>query len=412
MTTGENVPATTRQIMDLNKAIVVRGPKGVARRIISNVHLSEADGSMCLLIKGMKAKGNWPAKPPVYTPTAPAIKAISGKIGFDFRYPKVISVNGEEKNSGYKDSDGTLYYACDAAAFTANGQPVIVRRVVSYNVHRYNLMDLFAKAKNTDFEKYFKMKPFRGRNDNGQLLGPPDGDEDRWAGYQVDNAVNLWVDCECPGYFTWGSEMNRRIMMADRTAQTFAERNAILAHPAFPLKRKFQHPEADVQCVAWVAQKGTINFDELEKVHNVEITGEGAPVIDLVEDEEQLHQVRAEEGASVQQGDVVEGEEPPDDDDLDFTGDGAKDKKEEAAGSSFPPAGTSEPLPEVETPGTDAQKQGLIDAITIAAKNVPITFVKACDAMDVDAEKLMDADVDKLLEIERLIKDAINTAGK
>jgi len=390
------VPAKKQEVVDLNKALIVRSPDGsVIRRIKQKQRLSEADGTMALIIKPKKAWKDRPAQAAVYIPTATGFKALSAKVGLAFDYPKTIIVDGQEQPNGYKDKEGTYYYVTRVGGFTSNGQPVIVQRLVDFNVRRYNLQDLLAKAKYKENTKYFKVLPYRGHDESGMLKGEPeDGD---WAGYQVDEAVVLWVNCAAPEYISWLGEMNNRIKNAVRICQTFSERNAIAAHPAMPLKRKFATSEAVVPCTAWVAQKGTISMKELENNMEVEID---EAHISITEDEEQMAAVKADTAAEpLDQSDAVDVEADEideEEDDLDYTGNGAQDKQE----------------PKEKAAAPDVAKEELVANILEMAKNYPTTFKKACEMNAVHPDQLAEAETTDLLEVKRLIQVKLDSVGR
>lgn len=386
----KNPAKRTKETADLDRAIVVRSKSGEIRRIKSTVRLSTQDGSMVQVIKARKAWKNSPAQDPVYIPSAAGYKAISAKVGLAFDYPKTIIVDGKEQPNGYKDDDGTYYFVTRVGGYTANGQPVIVQRLVDYNVGRYNIQDLLAKAKIKEQAKHFKVLPFRGKDEKtGQLIGgPPEGE---WAGYRVDDAVVLWVNCEAPEFVRWLGEMNNRHKNAVRTCQTFSERNAIAAHPAMPIKRKFAIGEAVVDCTSWVAAKGTINMRQLEQSQDVEID---EAAISITEDEDQVAAVRADAAAEPLHETDAADVEAQDDEEDDLPYDEPKEREIEQSVTE-----------------SDPQKEELIKTILEFKKYKGHTFKKACEMTDVDPSDLDSADMSALIEIHHLIKASMNSTG-
>lgn len=279
--------ATTTRV-NLDKAIIVRSKDGSEiRRIKTAMKLSVRDGSLVKILPARKAWKDRPAEPATFIPTATAYMGMAAKCGLALRHPDKVTVGGIEQPNGYCDDQGTYYFRAQAGGYTANGQPFITDRTVDFNVHRYNIQDLLSKAKQDENAKFFQMLPFEGKDGKtGALLGRP---EKGWAGYQIDEAVVLWVNCAAPDFVKWAGEMNNRIKNAIRVAQTFADRNAISAHPALPMQKKFQLPgdamgvQTTVECVSWFASKGVMTFKALEGEGNVEID---AATASLTEDED------------------------------------------------------------------------------------------------------------------------------
>jgi hypothetical protein len=252
-----------QQVINLDKAIVVRSQDGSEiRRMKTLMKLNVADGSLVKIMDAKKGYGDYPDRPATLIPTANAYMQMASKCGISVRHPDTVIVGGIEQPNGYCSPDGTYYFRSQAGGYTANGQPFITDRTVDFNVARYNIQDLLAKAKSDKNTRYFKVKPFLGKDKNGSLLGAP---TTSWAGYQIDDAVVLWVDCECPQLISWLGEMNNRKKNAIRVAQTFADRNAIAAHPALPMKKKFETPEATLELIQWIAKAGQNTFKMLEE---------------------------------------------------------------------------------------------------------------------------------------------------
>ena len=288
--TGKAQPPKTA-IIDKDHAIIVRSSDGSKiRRIKTRRRLSVEEGTLVKIINAKKAWKNRPAQPPVLIPTANGFMQLASGSGLCLNHPDSVVVDGKEQPNGYRDANGTYYFRAQAGGYTDLGQPFITDRTVDYNVDRYNIQDLLAKAKQDENAQYFKVLPFRGKDEHGMLLGPPkDGD---WAGYQVDKATVLWVDCACPEFTRWLSEMNNREKNAIRVCQTFADRNAIAAHPALPAKKKFETTEAVVECVSWYAEQGTITFKQLLAHGDVEL--DTAESVSIHEDPEAARVVDVE----------------------------------------------------------------------------------------------------------------------
>jgi hypothetical protein len=305
-------PATTALVrnptVNLDKAIMIKSKDGTeVIRIKTFMKLSTTDGTLVKIMDGKKAYGDYPARLPTLIPSATAYMAMAARCGVNINHPDTVIVDGVEQPNGYRSKEGTYYFRSQAGGFTANGQPFITDRTIDYDVFRYNLQDMLAKAKYDENKRYFKLAPNKGHDKDGGFKGAPG---DNWAGYQVDGGVILWVDCNCPNLIGWLSEMNNRIKNAIRTAQTFADRNAIAAHPALPVRKKFETPETYLECVSWVSKNGNNTFKMLQEDSHVTIDVSSTSIV--ADDEETRLAVQAEAAAApVDVTDVVPEEEEP-----------------------------------------------------------------------------------------------------
>lgn len=390
-------------IINKDQAIVVRSSDGSKiRRIKTRRRLSVEDGTMVKIINAKKAWKDRPAQPPVLIPTANGYMQLAAGSGVSLEHPNTVIVDGKEQPNGYKDSTGTYYFRARAGGYTDLGQPFITDRTVDYNVHRYNIQDLLAKAKYDQNAKYFKVLPFRGKTPDGALKGEPkDGD---WAGYQIDSATVLWVDCACPEFFGWLSEMNNREKNAIRVCQTFADRNAIAAHPSLPPRKKFETTEAVVDCVSWFAEQGTVTFKQLMEHGNVELDTAGAVSID--QDPEAGRIIDAEVAAvPTDAGDIPE-QEPEDDDNLPMDDDRPPDREPDEVEPTRPPKqAKAKPTPKAEP--AKADNSALLKKIDALAAAKSVSYHKARAAMGIDeAEALEMMDTARLEELHKLLRMA------
>jgi len=383
------LPART-SVIDINKAIVVRSSDGSKiRRIKTQRRLSVEDTTLVKVIKAKKAWKGKEATSAVIVPSANGFMQLAGDCGIALNHPDAVIVDGVEQPNGFRDKTGTYYFRARAGGYTALGQPFIVDRTVDYNVDRYNVQDLLAKAKWDDNEQYFKVLPFRGKDGDGVLKGEPkEGD---WAGYQVDGSTVLWADCAAPEFVKWLGEMNNRSKNAIRTCQTFADRNAIAAHPALPAKKKFETAEVVVDCVSWFAEKGTITFEQLLAHGNVELDTTDSISIDQDEYAKKIIDVDSE-AVPLEKGDVRE--ELEDDDNI--------------------PLDDRKPEPEEKTPAkttskkkddSDKERNKLIKKVSELASVKNTSYRKARKSMGIDdAEAIEMLSFKQLEELYNLLK--------
>ncbi len=310
-TAAQASAATTQASADImrDRAVIVRNSAGVIRRMKSHVQLDIVDGTMVMVIPAKKKYKDMEAKPPVYTPSAQGYMKEASACGLMLDHPDTVVVGDRKQPNGYCDHEiGTYYFRTRCGGFTANGQPFITDRTVDFNVQRYNLQDMFNKAKQREHAKYFVMLPEIGEKD-GRLLGAPG---DKWAGYRLDGGMILWADCSAPDMMRWQSEMNNRAKNAIRIAQTFADRNAIAAHPAIPNMKKFSEPSALLVCTQWVATEGRISFSALLEGNEVEFDEEAGSLTD--EETRTIHGEMAVDPTSAADIEAAEQEEEDPDD--------------------------------------------------------------------------------------------------
>lgn len=392
-----------QQTIDMNKAIVVRSADGTEiRRMITKMKLCTSDGTLVKIMDGKKGysfndrdtgeKVTIPDRGPTLIPSATAYMTLASKCGVSIEHPDTVIVGGTEQPNGYCSPEGTYYFRSRAGGFTANGQPFITDRTVDFNVHRYNIQDLLAKAKKDKFAKYFKVIPFKGKDKDGVMKGAPG---DSWAGYQIDESIVLWVDCSCADFVDWLSEMNNRIKNAVRVAQTFADRNAIAAHPSLPVRKKFETAEAIVDCIAWVAKQGNNTFKLLEKdstAVTIDVSAES-----IVADDEEVRQTVAAEAAAapVDATDTV----PEPEEELPSKEPETSNKTNPNQVESFSPTQSSQLSAEEAEIRTN-----LVTAIRARKKKSPMAFATALKNLNIPADKWEEFSTDSLTELNESLR--------
>jgi len=291
--TNEATTAVAPRIQGMKyDALVIRGKDGVIKNIKSNVKLSVEDGTLVkmghMTEKVPNPKGGKDLEYPVFMVTAAGAREEAQMSGVMALQPKSIRVNDREQPNNYQDPEtGKVYSECIAVGYNKLGQLTAVKRMMIYDAELANIQDLIAKASGKWNKEAFKMAPIK-RDSDGNLIAPA-ACGDSWAGYEIDQAMAIWVDCSHANVFKWQREMVNKRDKAIRTCQTFCERNALFAHPNMPKKKKYYRAEAVAVCHTWYAAEGQLRYD----LTKLEIDGdkllEAAPiedskVIDLNED--------------------------------------------------------------------------------------------------------------------------------
>jgi len=376
-----------------SEAIAIMSKDGsVIRQIKTAVKLSVDDGTL-VKMPGMNVEknGQWVQ---LYIPSASGFMQQAQHCGLILDHPETVIVNDRAQPNGFQDDKGRIYFRSRCGGYTALGTPFVIDRTVCLDVELYNLQDLISKAGKAENKAFFKIMPFRGVDGDGMMKGGPG---ETWAGYRIDAATVLWVNCDCPQFITWTREMVNRRKNAIRTCQTFADRNAIAAHPALPPERKFTTPTAVVETTMWYAEKGVMRFDG--STMNVDLTkllaaGGEKPEVDnkVIDINAEISEGRlstAEVGAStaevIEEGDV---QAPDEDDDLPLDD----------------PEQSDEPPKAAEAAPAASPKQVQVDALIASIEKMrthkKITYRKACAELGIDPEgDLVKVDEVKLVKL-------------
>jgi hypothetical protein len=256
---------------------------------------------------------------PVFLITAKGWSKIADACGVVVFAHDTVMVNGVLQQNGYQDPvTGAIYFRSVAVGYTAAGRTAR-ERTVMYDAKLANLADLISKAKQKWASDAFQILPLLGLDEMGNpLRGNAPGD--MWAGYQLDQAMAMWVDTTHSGVAKWQGEMLNRKEKGLRTCQTFADRNAIAAHPATPTNAKFPVSAAALKCRRWVPNdgsdmsitKGMIHIDRklLEAAPTAAEDPGAQEAVDISESVEEIDTA----GEVLDVGDTREPDAPPEDD--------------------------------------------------------------------------------------------------
>lgn len=374
-------PRTEVTAKSLQKAIVIRRGGAEITRVIRPVKLSVADDTLVKL--PMKNDND----DPIVIPSAKGYMLLAAQCGLFLDHPDTLIVNGVPQPNGYYDEKTkTHYFRSRAAGFTDSGQPFLTDRTVAFPLKLYEKQDLLAKAKwkgNVDFFEFGALQ----RNADGHLINQPKGKE-HWAGLEINESLVLWYDPGAPKLASWMGASTDREISAIRTCQTFADRNAIAAHPGLPAKRKFTTAEVTLNCSTWFASKGAMRWDKsimeidvqklIEAVDEDNIDASAINITDQVEEvsAEEAAESTDAESAAVAQENAEATEEPEAEPEADTDGDG-------------------QPNPPEAEEESDAKYDELVAAVkTLKNTKPPSQFKKACAQLDLTIKK--DADIAEL----------------
>jgi hypothetical protein len=347
----------------IGAAIVVKQENGEVVRITRNVKLSIEDGTLVKLPMNEKVDGQWL---PIVIPSAKGYMTMAGDAGIVVHHPDTVVIDGREMPNGATDSMGRAYFRSVALGYSSTGQPCITDRTIVYDAATYMAQDLLAKACKAEFASLFEMGPLV-RDTTGQLIGAPQAkDGQRWIGYPMDAQSVLWLDVSKKVVFEWYKEMKQREKTSIRTAQTFADRNAIAAHPGLPAKRKFHTSSAVVPVTTWYANKGIMRFDKsLVTVDPTKLLG--VPAEDVVVDQADPQDITA----AVEEFEAEKNADPLDPSEV---APEAENAEPESAGPAHA--------------GSDVQVDELIANIKrLKGSKPPSIFKKACEKLGITIVK-------------------------
>lgn len=320
------IPAKRSHQFNAAESMVLMTKDGKeSRQVEIPVSLSVEDGTLTTLgmnenVGGTRKKvdgewktigGEWKT---VRTIAAKGYLRLAGVAGLLTHDPgEVTGLDGIAKPNNYQDKASGLCFARrQCAGYTPLGHVFRTDRTVCHDVNLYNRIDLMAKCDSKP--KVVQMLPA-----DEPKPGPG------WCKYPMDEAINIWLNIGCK------EGMQTRISMANKekkaldTAQTFAERNAIKAHPSCPTEHKFFTNAITLRVKSWFTTEGTpaqldaavFAPDAEEKMAEAGVTLETE--VETVEklDEDHAGEVAAETGADLDaqavsdQGGAGEDEEPP-----------------------------------------------------------------------------------------------------
>jgi len=343
----------------LQDGLVIRNSQGDAVRYDSMLTLSSKDETLVKMgnmTEKVPQEDGSVIERPLFLVTAKGWARIGAQCGVRIAAPKSVIVNDREQPNGYQDPEtGKIWFRSIAFGNTAMGQVAWSSRTVSYDPHLANVADLLAKAKAKWNNGFFEIGPFEGKNEHGMLLGSPPATKEgkKWLGYRIDEASVLWVRTDAPDIFKWQGEMVNRVEKALRTCQTFADRNALAAHPATPTQAKFHAAVGQVKCSFWIGREGkqlTIDQGQVIDVDVEKLLEQAdAEKVEDAEPEDLNKTTSVEEVDAIEvvaQGDVRDVRTPAED-----LFDGTEED------SAEPP----EPVAGPKTPTTEMKKSDLID---------------------------------------------------
>ena len=251
----------TRNIAVLgeDEAFKLTDSQGEIRAYQSSVKLSVADGT---LVK----HGNYDSAPHIisaqgYEKWAAAAGAVVMNAP-DVLYEEKLVQNPHVVREPKHNHIIEIYCRAIAFMYSPIGIPMVSDRTTIFDVARYRMIDLLAKAKSTP--QAFRLLP------NGMK---PD-EEGTWAEYKFDEATSLWINTAHEEAIDFFSQILNREKKAIDFAQTFAQRNALKHLSTFQKSTTGEKYKIHVTCwrptsgnlIKWDPTSYTVAQKTLERV--------------------------------------------------------------------------------------------------------------------------------------------------
>lgn len=273
--------------------------------------------------------------------TLDGLRHVNEMLGLQLIRPDTVTVDGQKQMNPYIVVDTAtkqpevVYARCLCVGRTKTGSLVATDAMVRLDLNIYLLENIQSK-----------MKYLKNQAHKLGVYGPkdekPKDDEGNerpgsWAWMPVHSVggLGLWVNMADEAFSRIIGDHTTRLKFVERLAQSFAERNAIKAHPAMPAAIKAVNGVAVVSCVAWTTDFERNELDRLrelvesDRLHEFKtasgdvIDVQAVEVTELDEAAKQdLDTVTAENAAAAakedgdEEGDDAAGAAPAEEDDL------------------------------------------------------------------------------------------------
>lgn len=269
-------------------AFVKRSDGQMMKRHMASITLRESEGHLVPIKKSVKVGDNWETKIS-YDYSIAGLRRINELGAIQIIRPERVMVGGQAQMNPYIEVDPesrmpqVVYARTLAVGYAPSGSLVATDSMVRLDINIYLLENLQAKMK--------ELGEHAGRlGIYGVKASPPadksepteaDSEEEKkrkgraralapacWVFMPLHSVggIGMWVNLSAPEFQRVISDHTTRLKFIERLAQTFAERNALKAHPAVPKTLNAQNGTALVRVYGW-----TTDFarDEIEKLRDL-----------------------------------------------------------------------------------------------------------------------------------------------
>lgn len=252
---GDVIMALIAQNTDAlpDTAFVRRQDGAFLKKIKSGVTLRESDGTLVKI--GSKKVGS--AFVPVYDLSINGYRKLNEVTSLQVIRPENVIVDGTTQMNPYIQVNTetrmpeVVYARCLAVGYSPFGSLCATDVMVRLDINIYLLENFQAKMKRAA-EGVRDQIGMYGANDDP----PVDAKGVKLGGYRFFpihsvGGLGLWINYRNPVIQEVLGDHTTRLKFVERLAQSFAERNALKAHPAIPKGVKSDNGIAYVRCTGW-----------------------------------------------------------------------------------------------------------------------------------------------------------------
>lgn len=267
-------------------AFVKRSDGQMMKRHMASITLRESEGHLVPIKKSVKVGDVWETKI-TYDYSIAGLRRINELGAIQIIRPERVMVGGQAQMNPYIEVDPesrmpqVVYARTLAVGYAPSGSLVATDSMVRLDINIYLLENLQAKMKELG-ENAGRLGIYGVRASPPEQK--PDENDDKsekdrkararaltpacWVFMPLHSVggIGMWVNLSAPEFQRVISDHTTRLKFIERLAQTFAERNALKAHPAVPKTLNAQNGTALVRVYGW-----TTDFarDEIEKLRDL-----------------------------------------------------------------------------------------------------------------------------------------------
>lgn len=225
--------------------------------------------------------------------TLEGLRAVNQIAALNVMKPPYVMVEGQKQGNPYIERDEktsvprSVYCRALAVGLAPNGTLAASDVVVRLDVFTYYLESIAAKM-----DREHDLAEWGTDDEKPQSDG-------KWKFFTIDSFTGsgLWVNYRHKAYHSIAKDHIARLKFIDRLAQSFAERNALKAHPSIPKRLEVHNGACPIDVHAWTSDFSREELKQLE---------------DLIE-QDRLHEFRYRSGRiEVGQQQIIEKMQPED----------------------------------------------------------------------------------------------------
>lgn len=260
----------SQNTMALPNTAFVRREDAVLKRVKVAVRLAESEGHLIKIKRKITDPNNPNKKTDVvaFEPTLNGLRKLNEVPALQIIRPERVFVDGKEQGNPFiqvhpdKRLPEVVYARAICVGYSPTGQFVASDVMIRLDVNVYLIENIQAKMKwmdNSDKLAIYGTSTQKPKDANDKPIAG------NWRPLPVHAAGDLclWVNLAAPEVHEILRDHTTRLKFLERLAQSFAERNALKAHPAIPKSGSGQNGVMAFPMTSWIS-----DFDrrDLEKL--------------------------------------------------------------------------------------------------------------------------------------------------